>query len=106
MCTNLVACSRDESATEWVPPTVTHEFSYPSDEEIMPNPKANFKKSLLPRLGHVHSWFKGAGETQASSDASMQDQARTSAPCLPVTAGIGSLSDGDRALASDKSPRC
>jgi hypothetical protein len=106
MCTNLVARSRDESEMEWVPPTVTHEFSYPSDEEIMPNPKANFKRSLLPRLGHVRSWFKGTGETQASGDASMQVQARTSAPCLPITAGIGSLFDGDRALASDTSPRC
>jgi hypothetical protein len=63
MCTNLVARSRDESGMEWVPPTVTHEFSYPSDEEIMPNPKANFKRRLLPRLGHVRSWFKGARDT-------------------------------------------
>jgi hypothetical protein len=54
MCTNLVAHSRDESEREWVPPTATDEFSYPSDEEIMPNPKANFKKSLLPRLGYGH----------------------------------------------------
>jgi hypothetical protein len=44
MCTSLVAHSGDEFKIEWILPRVTHEFSYPSDEKIMPNLKANFSK--------------------------------------------------------------
>ncbi|KAK8457021.1 hypothetical protein SEVIR_3G115951v4 [Setaria viridis] len=106
MCTNLVARSGDKSKTEWVPPKVTHDFSYPSDEEIKPNPKANFKKAFMPRLGHMRSSFKGAEEIEDSGVAKTQDEARTSAPCLPITVGKGSLSDGDKVLALDTSPRC
>ena len=105
MCTALAAHSGDDSKMEWVPPMVTHEFSYPSDEEITPNPKANFKKAFLPRLGHVRSWFRGGEEARDTGTSTGPDEARTSAPCLPITAGKGSLSDGDRALASDTSPR-
>jgi len=58
MCTALAAHSRDDSKMERVSPMVNHEFSYPSDEEITPNPKVNFKKTFLARLGHVRSWFR------------------------------------------------
>lgn len=105
MCTALAARLRDDSKMQWVPPKVTHEFTYPSDEEITPNPKASFKKTFLPRLGHVRSWFKGADDTMDSGTSTPPDEARTSAPCLPITAGKGSLSDGDKALALDTSPR-
>ena len=105
MCTALVAHSVHESDAKWVPPPVTHEFSYPSDEEITPNPKASFTTALLPRLGQVRSWFKGVEEPTRSSTSTSHEEARLSAPCLPITVGKGSLSDGDQALASDTSPR-
>jgi hypothetical protein len=57
MCIMLAKHLAPESEAKWVPP---HEFSYPSDEEIMPNPKASFTKMILPRLGHVRSWFRGS----------------------------------------------
>jgi hypothetical protein len=106
MCTALAAHSGCDSKMEWVPPRVTQDFSYPSDEEITPNLKASFKKAFLPRLGHVRSRFKGADEVMDSGMSTALDEARTSASCLPITAGKGSLFDGDMALASDTSPRC
>lgn len=106
MCTVMAACSRGESRMGWVPPKVTHDFSYPSDEEIIPNPKVNFKKTLLPRPDRFRSWFKGACESSGSNALKTQEAARTSAPCLPITTGKGSLSDGDDVLATDMFPRC
>lgn len=105
MCTTLAAHSGDDSKMEWVPPNVTHDFTYPSDEEIAPNLKASFKGAFLPRLGHVCLWFKGADEMAGSSTSTTLDGARTLTPCLPITAGKGSLSDRKKALASDTSPR-
>ena len=64
MCTALAAHSRDDSKMERVSPMVNYEFSYPSDEEITPNPKVNFKKTFLARLGHVRSWFRGVQWTR------------------------------------------
>ena len=47
---------RDEHIHQenWVPPPVEKEFSYPSDEEIVPNPKASFSKDFL-HLGKVRN---------------------------------------------------
>jgi hypothetical protein len=54
MCGTLSTLSEQSDGLKWVPPQVTHEFSYPSDEEIVPNPKVSFsKKGLLPDLGKV-----------------------------------------------------
>jgi hypothetical protein len=54
MCGTLSTLSEQSDGHKWVPPQVTHEFSYPSDEEIVPNPKVSFsKKGLLPDLGKV-----------------------------------------------------
>ena len=55
MCSTLpMLFPEQRDGPTWVPPKVTHEFSYPSDEEIVPNPKAYFsKKGLLPKLGKV-----------------------------------------------------
>jgi hypothetical protein len=55
MCGTLSTLSEQSGGHKWVPPQVTHEFSYPSDEEIVLNPKVSFsKKGLLPDLGKVH----------------------------------------------------
>jgi hypothetical protein len=70
-CGTLAVRSRDEEAG-WQPPSVTHEFTYSSDEEIVPNPTANFSRALLPGLGHVRSWFKGA-EAAAKSSTSEEE---------------------------------
>jgi hypothetical protein len=101
LCGTVAVRPRLEPNDGWQPPQVTHEFGYPSDAEIMPNPKADFKRSFLPRLGHVRSWFKGA---EAESSAS-QDEARSTAPCLPIMTGKNSLSDGDSGYHPDISPR-
>ncbi|KAM0882333.1 hypothetical protein ACQ4PT_032372 [Festuca glaucescens] len=96
LCGTVAMHPRIESSDGWQPPQVTHEFGYPSNEEIMPNPKADFKKGFLPRLGHVRSWFKGATEAESKeSPSTSQDGARSAAPCLPIMAGKSSLSDGD-----------
>ena len=42
MCVALTAHSRLKSKETWVPPPVTHDFTYPSDEEIQVNPRASF----------------------------------------------------------------
>ena len=60
MCTMAATHTASESEANWVPPPVTHEFSYPFDEEIVPNPRVRFTKTILPRLSHVRSWFRGA----------------------------------------------
>jgi len=105
-CGTLAVRPGMESSDGWQPPEVTHEFGYPSDEEIVPNPKADFKKAFLPRLGHVRSWFKG-GETESRPTTSTsQDGARSIAPCLPIMMGKGSLSEGDPGYHPDISPRC
>ena len=78
MCSTLMVNSEYEKTPNWVPSPVTHDFSYPSDEEIDPNPKADFSKGLLPELGKVRNWLKGSkghGGMPSSSTA----------PCLPVT---------------------
>jgi hypothetical protein len=56
----LAVRSRLDEDEGWQPPNFTHDFTYPSDEEIVPNPRANFRSTLLPRLDHVRSWFKSA----------------------------------------------
>lgn len=94
-CGTLALRSRLEEDGSWQPPHVTHNFSYPSDEEIVPNPKANFRATLLPRLGHVRSWFRGAVTKPKSDSSTSQEGASSTAPCLPITTGGGSLSDGD-----------
>jgi hypothetical protein len=48
MCGALVAHSEIESSAVWVPPPVTQELTYPSDEEIVPNLRVNFSKTFLP----------------------------------------------------------
>lgn len=68
MCGTLTAHSKDDQNLNWVPPPVTKEFSYSSDEEIVPNPKMAFSKTFLRNLGKVRGWFKGA-ETQGDDDA-------------------------------------
>ena len=78
MCSALTVHSEHEENPNWVPPPITHDFSYPSDEEIVPNSKADFSKGLLPKLGKVRNWLKGSkghGGMPSSSTA----------PCLPVT---------------------
>ena len=105
LCGTLAVCPRLETNDGWQPPRVTHEFGYPSDEEIVPNPKANFKKNFLPRLGHVRSWFKSTDIESTSSASTTNGGARSSASCLPITAAKGALSDGDMAYHSDISPR-
>jgi len=78
MCSALTVHSEHEKNPNWVPPPVTHDFSYPSGEEIVPNPKADFSKGLLPKLGKVRNWLKGSkGHGGAPSSST--------APCLPVT---------------------
>ena len=42
MCAALTARSKGKSKVTWVPPPVTHDFTYPSDEEIQVNPRASF----------------------------------------------------------------
>jgi hypothetical protein len=66
----------------WVPPQVTHDFSYPSDEEIVPNPKATFSNGSLPKLRRRS---KGPGN--------QEQEGVSSAPCCPITSG-GSKSEG------------
>ena len=60
MCGTLTAHAEHDSRENWVPPPVQKDFSYPSDEEIMPNPKASFSKNFLQHLGKVRGWFKGS----------------------------------------------
>jgi hypothetical protein len=81
MCGTLSTLSEQSDGHKWVPPQVTHEFSYPSDEEIIRNPKVSFsKKGLLPNLGKVHKWFKWSNDQAGGGEA-----ASSIAPCLPVT---------------------
>ena len=86
-CGTLGVRTRNDEDDGWQPPNVTHDFTYPSDEEIVPNPKANFRTTLLPRLDHVRSWFKGAEAATKSNASTSQEGARSNAPCLPVTTG-------------------
>jgi hypothetical protein len=79
MCVSTL--SKQSDGHKWVPPQVTHVFSYPLDEEIVPNPKVSFsKKGLLPDLGKVRKWFKGSNDQAGDGEA-----ASSIAPCLPVT---------------------
>ncbi|KAM0833857.1 hypothetical protein ACQ4PT_064003 [Festuca glaucescens] len=99
-CGTLAVRSRLNEDEGWQPPNVTHDFTYPSDEEIVPNPKANFRTALLPRLDHVRSWFKGAEGAPKSSTLTSEEEARSTASCLPITAGgkkstVGSKRDWD-----------
>jgi hypothetical protein len=81
MCGTLSTLSEQSDGLKWVPPQVTHEFLYPSDEEIVPNPKVSFsKKGLLPDLGKVRKWFKRSNDQVCDGEA-----ASSTAPCLPVT---------------------
>ncbi|KAK1665875.1 hypothetical protein QYE76_054034 [Lolium multiflorum] len=105
LCGTVAVRPRLEQNEEWKPPQVTHEFDYPSDEEIVPNPKADFKMVFLPRLGHVRSWFKGADAGTKAGTSTSEEGARSTAPCLPIMTGKGSLSDGDSGYHPDISPR-
>jgi hypothetical protein len=81
MCVTLSTLSEQSDGLKWVPPQVTHEFSYPSDEEIILNPKVSFsKKGLLPDLGKVRKWFKGSNDQGGDGEV-----ASLAALCLPVT---------------------
>ena len=64
----------------WVRPPVEKEFSYPSDEEILPNPKASFSKNVL-HLDKVRQWFKSSGRDKSDKDA----PSSSAAPCLPIS---------------------
>jgi hypothetical protein len=76
-----VTLAEQSDGLKWVPLQVTHEFSYPSNEEIVLNPKVSFsKKGLLPDLGKVHKWFKGSNDQAGDGKA-----ASSIAPCLPIT---------------------
>jgi hypothetical protein len=80
MCGTLTAHSEVDHDENWVPPLVIKEFSYPSDEEIVPNPKMPFPRTFLPNLGKVRGWFKGPdGEGNGGASSS------TSASCLPIS---------------------
>jgi hypothetical protein len=81
MCGTMTAHSEDDHDDDWVPPSIVKEFSYPSDEEIVPNPKTPLSRAFLPNLGKVRGWFKspngqGDGDVPTSS---------TSASCLPIS---------------------
>lgn len=102
MCGALVAHSEIESSAVWVPPPVTQELTYPSDEEIIPNPRVNFSKTFLPRLNQVRSWFSSEDSRQTTIPS--QEEARASAPCLPIGIGKGSSSKGDQNLQSSCLP--
>jgi hypothetical protein len=81
MCGTVSTLSEQSDGHKWVPPQVTHEFSLPSNEEIVPNPKVSFsKKGLLPDLGKVYMWFKGSNDQAGDGEA-----ASSTTPCLPVT---------------------
>jgi hypothetical protein len=95
-----------ESSNGWRPPHITQEFGYPSNEEIVPNTKLDYRKTFLPRLGHVRAWFKGVEVEPKTSSSSSQEGTRSRAPCLPVTTGKGSLADGSTSQHLDISPRC
>jgi hypothetical protein len=82
-CGTTTAYSEREDDRTWVPPQVTYDFSYPSDEEIVANPKAAFFNGLLPK---VHYGFKG------SDNREREDM--SSASCFPITSG-GSKSEGE-----------
>jgi hypothetical protein len=80
MCGTLTTHTEHTHHENWVPPPVEQEFSYPSDEEIMPNPKASFSKDFL-KLGKVRGWFKGSEKGDGEKPSS------SAAPCLPITDG-------------------
>lgn len=103
MCSALAAHHETKPNAAWVPPPITHDFTYPSDEEIVPNPRANFSKTFLPQLDQVHPRFSSEGSRRSTS--SSQEATRASAPCLPIGTGEVSLSDRGKALQSDVSPR-
>lgn len=103
MCSALAAHHETKPNAAWVPPPITHDFTYPSDEEIVPNPRANFSKTFLPQLDQVHPRFSSEGSRRSTSCS--QEATRASAPCLPIGTGEVSLSDRGKALQSDVSPR-
>jgi hypothetical protein len=81
MCGTLSTLSEQSDGLKWVSSQVTHEFSYPSDEEIVLNSKVSFsKKGLLPDLGKVRKWFKGSNDQAGDGEA-----ASSATPCLPIT---------------------
>jgi hypothetical protein len=82
-CGTMTAQSEHEDDPTWVPTQVTHDFSYPSDEEIVPNPKTAFFNGLLPK---VRRGFK------RSDNREREDM--SSAPCFPITSG-SSKSEGE-----------
>lgn len=95
MCGTLAARMEGDGLGKWAPPEITHDFTYPSDEEIVPNPKATFSKVILPRFGQVRSWFKGGEGATNEAIPESTEEARSAAPCLPITFGSGCLSDGN-----------
>jgi hypothetical protein len=63
---------------EWEPPVVLHEFSYSSDEEILPNPTPLFMRNSMYPKGYQGALANGRKE------------AISSASCLPL------MSKGDQ----------
>ena len=101
LCGTLGVQPSEGSSNGWRPPAITEEFDYPSEEEIVPNPKADFQRTFLPRLGHVRAWFRGAEGDAKTSSSTSQEAARSRATCLPVTTGKGSLGGGSTSQNED-----
>jgi hypothetical protein len=80
MCGTMTTRTEQIHHENWVPPPVEKEFSYPSDEEIIPNPKTSFSKDFL-NTDKVRGWFKGSEKEKINVDASSS----STAPCLPIT---------------------
>lgn len=94
MCGALTAHSDSENDTNWVPPCVEKELSYPSDEEIVPNPKTVFTKQILPKFEKVRGWFRSI-EKEANDDGSTS---LIAAPCLANSSDGGFPSKERRIL--------
>lgn len=93
LCGTVTA--HDGGTSNWAPPRITQELSYPSDEEIAPNPKADFRKTIIPSFGLVRSLFKSNDEAAKEAAATTSEEVRSKAPCLPIISRKGSRSDDD-----------
>lgn len=93
LCGTVTA--HDGGTSNWAPPRITQELSYPSDQEIAPNPKADFRKTIIPSFGLVRSLFKSNDEATKEAAATTSEEVRSKARCLPITSRKGSRSDDD-----------
>jgi hypothetical protein len=86
MCGMVTVRHIQNSDSEWEPPHVSHEFTYSSDEEILPNPTPILLKNptLLRRNRSVATQNCPKDRTVAFTE---QKEAMATAPCLPVTSG-------------------